>query len=164
MSIQWNRQGILKMCMWIQNLCMSEGVAMQHRPAWYCESWDPRHTTTPHLTHIFKCYNGSNPGIILRLLERQGKQPFSVVIFLLFLFPVLNKSFPSLNLRFQDCKMCLTWDSKDYSCAQFCSPYTKIKAVQRRLAGPYIKMTDRWCSVPYKRKRKKRFRSAGEMA
>lgn len=78
----------------------------------------------------------------MELLERQGKQPFSVVIFLLFLFPVLNKSFPPLNLRFQDCKMCLTWDSKDYSCAQFGSSYTKIKAVQRRLAGPYINMTD----------------------
>lgn len=108
------------------------------------------------LTHIFKCYNGSNPGIIMGLFERQGKQPFSVVIFLLFLFPVLNRSFPSLNLRFQDCKMCLTWDSKDYSCAQFGSIYTKIKAVQRRLADPYIKMTDRLCSVSYKQKEKEK--------
>lgn len=75
-------------------LVLTEAVAVQHRPAGIMRAGI---LDTP-LTDAFKCYNGSNPGIIMGLLERQGKQPFSVVIFPLFLFAVLNKSFPSLNL------------------------------------------------------------------
>lgn len=119
--------------------------------AWMLES----HTyTTPHLLTV------------LNVTEVQGKQPATVDIPMFLAFSLSHKFLLlPLHLRFQYCKMGLTWDAQDYSRAQFGSTYTKTKSIQRRLAWPLYKGDRKICEVFHvNKKEKKRFTHAREMA
>lgn len=131
-------RGSLKMCKWIQNwpiegrCCNAAQASLGVLSAGLNE-----HTTTPHLLMCVNVTLAATQGLSRDFQKCKASNlcccHFSVigVSFL--------KASPSPNLRFQDWKMGLTWDSEDYSCTQFGSAYAKIKAIKRRLVWPLHK-------------------------